>query len=278
VGGGGARQPKIHACEAPIAVALELLASGQLALPAHVLLVTPGIDGSELTSLAIAAEGPALRLQVQGFVEIPAAASLAGNPLADSIAALLQSTGENPQCWVAAECSALLPSEFATLGGSVFERRLAVSAETWLLGALRYAAIREGDVSGLSQKALNIHRLAPRPVGIIGKNQGGEYVWRLLLPDGQPYEELPPPLAASAASAGMLMLAEIAAPPAAPPPWLWQSDWHQWRLIVHAACRIPRASSAGLLLQVRRDKPSGRCIWKPEGDEFTAKWVADKTT
>jgi hypothetical protein len=191
---------------------------------------------------------------------------------------LFQAAGESAACFVAEESLAALPAELATVGGVAFDRHSPLAEETWLLGAIRYAAIRQSAVSGLSQKALAIQRLAPRPVGIVGKNQSGEHVWRLLFLAGQTYDVLPPPLAASTATAGMLMLAEIAAPPATPPAWLWQSDWQEWRLIVHTACRIPRAAAAGQLLQLKRDKPSGRCIWKPEGDEFTAQWVADTAT
>ena len=276
--GEGTRQRIIHACEAPIAAALELLASGRLVLPAQAAFVTPGINGSELTSLNLAADGTTLRLEVQGFLEIPAQTSLAGGALSERIAALFQAAGESAACFVAEESLAALPAELAAVGGVAFDRHTPLAEETWLLGAIRYAAIRQSAVSGLSQKALAIQRLAPRPVGIVGKNQSGEHVWRLLFPAGQTYDDLPPPLAASAATAGMLMLAEIAAPPGAPPAWLWQSDWHHWRLIVHTACRISRAAAAGQRLQFKRDKPSGRCIWKPEGDEFTAQWVADTAT
>jgi len=270
--GATAPQPSIYALEAPFALALELLASRQVELPATLVLITPGIGGSELTRLALAADGPNLRLEVRAFAELPAEIATIGEYLADRIAAVFDAADENPRCFAAEDGLTALPAEFAALGGAAFEGRTLVSGDAFALGAARYAAIRENEISGLRQRVLTMHRLAPRPVGLIGANQAGEGVWRLLFPAGQPYDDRQPRIAAIAATSGTLMLAEIAAPPELPPPWLWHSDWPQWRVIVHTARYIGRAPAAGHQLQLKRDKPQGISIWT--GTEYTAQWIA----
>ena len=261
--------PGYASCEAPLALALDLLAQRRISPPWTGELITAAGDDLELTALTLklAAAPGELCLEFKSSIRWPMQStdspkptpSLPSSPSADCPGDVRFAVGDE----LAAAARRIDRLRRTTDGAAGPSATIHVVDDLSVArGAARYAAYVSRRVTAArilgGFRTLSVSRVLPRTVGIITANSRGEGFWRKLFRAGEPTAELSTELRVGRPSSGLpsneaslCVLAEITAADATQP-WMHRRDWMDAGLVIHSSHEVPRTDSAEKLrLQIR---------------------------
>lgn len=233
--------------EAPVALAIEAVARRACSVPEDLLLVTGSGPTRELTAASVSAltlldADP--RLWVQVRASFPTETSAQVEEAAERVRALPARDGWRLVAAAAADdlAAALrLPAARSLPWPDPAEAAAVAPA----LGAIRFAGVRRGaglPMLGELSSPVEIEGICPAPLGVVGTNGRGEWIWHRLAPAGTP---LPTPETLVQTTADKpgpryndpILLAECLHPSHHHDRWLHQDDWEAAGLSFHEHAR-----------------------------------------
>jgi hypothetical protein len=228
-------QPREQRCaiEAPIALLIECVAQSKVEPDSGscVLLLTGTPPRTELTGARLTRQGNTLHIGVTAYAAIdpdnlPASVGrLAGN---HAYRHLFHAASPDQSQAVA---KALMSSSGACEIVDMGRQAIAV-------GAMRYGGLlRAQQWVGRQVSGVEVERILPAAVGVLGTNKHEEWFWRRLFDRGMKLAQDPIPsgLRSGVPAPERVFLAECTHPNFEAPRWLAQQDWPAARLRAHGA-------------------------------------------
>jgi hypothetical protein len=278
---------RCYGLESPVVASLEMLATGRLAslFPAESLLfLGHASGGAELTALRVALADNQLQLDVLAWCALPLTAdeTAIDGQSGDWVRRLVPAGQAPPRrlCILRPGLESVGEQVAAAIGlpGTAIE---ILADRTVADGAARFAALAVqgrlcvgSDYCGPEIRKVEVQRLCPRAVGVLGGNRAGDWFWRRLFAGGTQLRSL----AACDVEMGdrnlppHVILAECAAAASDPPLWLPQSRWQDHGMQLYTLKNIQAGAWRGgnRKLRFTMRNPAGPLLWNNKTVEVTA--------
>jgi hypothetical protein len=278
---------RYSALESPVVACLEMLATGRLTALSSgesVAFLGDAVGGAELTVIRLALADNQLKLEVLAWRELPLTADeTAIDGRAGDWARHFTPPKQTPPCRLCILRPGLesVGEIIAVALGLPGTTVAVLNDRTVADGAARFAAMAvQGrlcvgpDYAGSEIRKVEVQRLCPRAVGILGGNRAGDWFWRRLFTGGTSLQaaatcdveigdgSLPP----------HVILAECASDRPDPPLWLPQSLWqdHGMRLCTLKSIQAGTWRGGNRKLRFTLRNPAGPLLWNNKTVEVTA--------